>query len=88
MRVIAELKPTRIIIGGTNPEAIPVAEYVDLLERFPSGRELKRYVLARVASVVREYSDATVDAEGLFFQLRRKEDQEESQRHKGTVPRQ
>jgi hypothetical protein len=66
MRVIAELKPTRIVIGGDDPEAIPVAEYITLLEKFPTSHELRRYVLARVAAVVREYSDATVDAERLF----------------------
>lgn len=64
--VIAELKPSRIVIGGSEPDAIPLAEYQNLVERFPTSHELKRYVLARVAAVVREYTDAEVDAESLF----------------------
>jgi hypothetical protein len=64
--LIAELKPTRIVIGGSEPDAIPLAEYQSLIERFPTSHELKRYVRARVAAVVREYSDAQVDAEALF----------------------
>ncbi|CAG2149540.1 Shedu immune nuclease family protein [Ralstonia mannitolilytica] len=61
--VMSELRPTRIVIGGPASDAIPLDEYVRLIERFPTGYELKRYVLARVAAVVREYTDASVDAE-------------------------
>jgi hypothetical protein len=64
--IIAELKPSRIVIGGSDPEAIPITEYVALIEKFPTAHELKRYVLARVSAVVREYSDSKVDAERLF----------------------
>lgn len=66
LEVVAELGPKRIVIGGPEPDAIPIEEYENLLARLPSNHELKRYVLARVASVVREYTDATVDAEGLY----------------------
>ncbi len=61
--VVAKLKPSRIVIGGPAPDAIPVVDYERLIAQFPSTHELKRYVLARVSSVVREYTDATVDAE-------------------------
>ncbi len=61
--VIAKLKPSRIVIGGNAPDAIPVEDYEKLIEQFPTSHELKRYVLARVSTVVREYTDATVDAE-------------------------
>ena len=65
-RVIAELKPGRIVVGGTEPDAIPEASFNDLVNNFPSGFELKRYALARVSSVVREYVETSVDAEKLF----------------------
>lgn len=61
--VVAHLKPSRIVIGGDAPDAIPVVDYERLIDQFPTSHELKRYVLARVSTVVREYTDATVDAE-------------------------
>ena len=64
--VIARLRPSRIVIGGSAPDAIPLVEYQNLIDRFPTSHELKRYVLARVAAVAREYTDAEVDAESLF----------------------
>ncbi len=63
---IAELKPQRIVIGGDTPDAIPVVEYEKMIENFPNRHELKRYVLARVGSVVREYAETKVDAERLY----------------------
>jgi Domain of unknown function (DUF4263) len=65
-RVIAELKPGRIVIGGTMQDAIPTEDFHNLVKNFPSGLELKRYALARVSSVVRDYVDTDVDAEQLF----------------------
>jgi hypothetical protein len=65
-RVIAELKPDRIVVGGTQPDAIPESGFNDLVQKFPSGFELKRYALARVSSVVREYTETSVDGEKLF----------------------
>jgi hypothetical protein len=64
--VIAQLRPTRIVIGGPQPDAIPVQEYERLLRRFPTPHELRRYSLARVAAVVREYLDTDVDAERAY----------------------
>lgn len=64
--IIAELRPSRIVIGGSEADAIPLTEYQRFIERFPNSHELKRYVLARVAAVVREYTDAHVDAESLY----------------------
>jgi hypothetical protein len=65
-RIIAELRPGRIVIGGSESDAIPEAEYNRLISNFPSGLELKRYALARISSVVRDYVDTQVDAEQLF----------------------
>ncbi len=64
--VIAELRPQRIVIGGDESDAIPEQEYEKLIANFPNQYELKRYVLARVGSVVREYSETQVDAERLY----------------------
>jgi hypothetical protein len=64
--VIAQLRPTRIVIGGPQSDAIPVGEYERLLQRFPTPHELRRYSRARVAAVVREYLDTEVDAERAY----------------------
>lgn len=65
-RVMAEVRPKRIVIGGEEPDAIPVAEFERLISNFPTSHELKRYVLARISAVIREYSDTQIDAERLF----------------------
>ena len=65
-RVIGQLKPSRIVVGGTQRDAIPGDSFNDLIKNFPNGFELKRYALARVSSVVREYVETDVDAESLF----------------------
>ncbi len=64
--VMAEIRPTRIVIGGDDPDAIPITEFERLIANFPTSHELRRYVLARLSAVVREYSDTQVDAERLF----------------------
>jgi len=65
-RVISEIKPGRIVIGGNESDSIPEAEFEKLISNFPTGHELKRYVLARIAAVVREFSETQVDAERLY----------------------
>lgn len=62
MRVIAELRPTRIVIGGNAPDAIPVDVYERLIAQFPTDTERAKYVRARISGVVRQYTDAKVDA--------------------------
>jgi hypothetical protein len=61
-RVLAELRPSRIVIGGDAPDAIPVAEYEKLIAQFPSHHEKQLYVKSRLAAVFRELTDAKVDA--------------------------
>ncbi|SDG77016.1 Shedu immune nuclease family protein [Janthinobacterium sp. YR213] len=63
LSVAAKLMPSRIVIGGDAPDAIPVTEYERLVHQFPTGYELKRYVVARVSAVLRQYTDASVDGE-------------------------
>lgn len=62
MRALAELRPTRIVIGGDAPDAISVAEYEKLIAQFPSPHEKKLYVSSRLAGVFRELTDTKVDA--------------------------
>ncbi len=63
---IAKLRPERIVVGGPATDAIPENSFLGLIRRFPSAHELHRYSLARVAAVVREYTDTAVDAERLY----------------------
>ncbi|MBC3229986.1 Shedu immune nuclease family protein [Serratia fonticola] len=63
LATLAELKPSRIVIGGEEPDAIPLVDYERLIGQFPTPYELRLYVHARVAAIAREYTDATVDAE-------------------------
>lgn len=62
MRVIASLRPTRIVIGGNADDAIPVDVYEGLIAQFPTEAERAKYVRARISGVVRQYTDAKVDA--------------------------
>ena len=62
MRVLAELRPTRIVIGGVASDAITVTEFEKLIAQFPSHHERKLYVQSRLAGVFRELTDAKVDA--------------------------
>jgi hypothetical protein len=66
LRMLADLRPSRIVIGGNAPDAIPVAEYERLVAQFPSAHELKWYVQSRLSNVFRELTDAKVDAEGML----------------------
>jgi Domain of unknown function (DUF4263) len=63
LRLLADLKPSRIVIGGKAIDAIPISEYEELVAQFPTQYELKRYVQSRLSVVFRELTDATVDAE-------------------------
>jgi hypothetical protein len=56
------------IARGPEPDSIPQVAFLELIRRFPSAHELHRYSLARVAAVIREYTDTAVDAESLYQQ--------------------
>ncbi len=64
--VIQRLGLERIVIGGPDPDAIPIGEYERLLNQFPTPHELRRYVQARVGTVVRQYTEPAIDAEALL----------------------
>lgn len=64
--VIQSLGLERIVIGGPDPDAIPIEDYERLVKQFPTPHELHRYVQARVSTVVRQYTEPAVDAEALL----------------------
>lgn len=66
LKIIQSLGLERIVIGGPDPDAIPVPEYERLLNQFPTPHELRRYVQARVATVVRQYTEPAIDTEALL----------------------
>lgn len=66
LSVIESLGLERIVIGGPDSDAIPIGEYERLLTQFPTPHELRRYVQARVGTVVRQYVEPAVDAEALL----------------------
>ncbi len=66
LAVIESLGLERIVIGGPDPEAIPIPEYTRLLKQLPTPHELRRYVQARVGTVVRQYTEPSIDAEELL----------------------
>lgn len=63
---ITELRPGRIVIGGTEPDSLPEAVFNGLIRHFPNTHELKRYVAARVSAVVRDFFETQVDGEKLY----------------------
>jgi hypothetical protein len=63
---ISELRPGRIVIGGTEPDSLPEAVFNGLIRHFPNTHELKRYVAARVSAVVRDFFETQVDGEKLY----------------------
>lgn len=64
--VVHSLGLERIVIGGPATDAIPITEYERLLKQFPTPHELRRYVQARVSTVVRQYTEPKIDAEALL----------------------
>jgi hypothetical protein len=71
-QTIAALRPGRIVIGGTEPDSLPEEVFNGLLERFPNTYELRRYVLARVSAVVRDFIETGVDGEKAYHRYMNK----------------
>ncbi|BDU77435.1 Shedu immune nuclease family protein [Mesoterricola sediminis] len=66
LKLLADLKPSRIVIGGDASDAIPINEYEKLIAQFPTAYELKYYIKSRLSIVFREFSDAKIDANALL----------------------
>ncbi|PWN67640.1 Shedu immune nuclease family protein [Chryseobacterium oncorhynchi] len=65
-KVIKNISKSDIYLGGDHPNAVPVNEFEKLLKFFPSSYERRKYVEARISSVLRNYLDNVKDAEKLF----------------------
>jgi hypothetical protein len=63
---IGELGLKKLFIGGPEPEAMPVKEFERLLNQIPNSYELRKYVLARVSGVVREFVETEKNGEEKF----------------------
>ncbi len=53
-------------VGGKNPAAITLDEFQKLLTYFPKHYEIRKYVEARVSSVLRNHFDTVKDAEKIY----------------------
>lgn len=62
-RKINEVVKEDIYIGGERINSLPISEFNQLLKNFPNSSEIKKYVDARLSSVLRDYFDSVVDAE-------------------------
>lgn len=60
---IAEVVSEDIYIGGDAPTSLPESEFRKLLKDFPNPYEVKKYVHARIGSVLSNYYDSASDVE-------------------------
>jgi hypothetical protein len=65
-RKIARVTAEDIYIGGSQPSAMPIADFKGLLRSFPNSTELDHYVNAKVARIVRDYFETTTPADRKF----------------------
>ena len=70
--IIAELVSSDVYVGGDRSGSIPQAAYQQLLDRFPTSWEQKKYVQARVASVLKDYLENVADAESKYHKYMNK----------------
>jgi len=62
-RKIDELINEPIVVGGENENAIPLADFAQLLKTFPTSAELTHYARARIVRVLKDYFGTISDAE-------------------------
>lgn len=60
---INDLMPGDIYIGGENQNSLPKDEFENILKNFPNTYELRKYVVARLSAVLRNYFDIKIDGE-------------------------
>lgn len=63
-RRIDELIEEQIIVGGENEKAIPLADFEQLIQTFPTSTELNHYARSRISRVLKDYFGTLSDAEG------------------------
>jgi hypothetical protein len=71
-KIIASLVNRNIYIGGDHEGAIPEKAFRLLIDNFPNTYEKRKYVEARVASVLRNYLDHVTDAEAKYHKYMNK----------------
>lgn len=52
-----------IVIGGNDPNALPTADFLRLIEQFPNTTELRHYARARVSRTLNDHFGVTSEAE-------------------------
>lgn len=62
-RRIDELVEEQIIVGGENENAIPLADFEQLIQTFPTSTELTHYARSRISRVLKDYFGTLSDAE-------------------------
>ncbi|MCY1662623.1 Shedu immune nuclease family protein [Chryseobacterium sp. SL1] len=60
---ISKISKSDFYLGGGNSSAIPLEEFNKILQFFPTDYERRKYVEARLSSVIRNYLDGVRDAE-------------------------
>lgn len=65
-KLIDNISNQDIYIGGDKINAIPFGVFEKMLTYFPTAHERRKYVEARIASVIRNYLDNTKDAESTY----------------------
>jgi hypothetical protein len=61
--IIKRMSTQPFYIGGDHPTAIPTEDFEKLLQHFPKSYERRKYVEARVSSILRNYIENVKDAE-------------------------
>lgn len=67
-KAIESISKEDFFIGGDNSMAIPFEAFESILQYFPKAYERRKYVEARVSSVIRNYLDNVKDAEKIYQQ--------------------
>lgn len=65
-KVIKNISKSNLYLGGEHPSSIPFEEFEKLLKFFPSPYERRKYVQARISSILRNYLDNVKDAEKIY----------------------
>jgi hypothetical protein len=65
-KAIESISIEDFFIGGDNSTAIPFEAFENMLQYFPKSYERRKYVEARVSSVLRNYLDNVKDAEKIY----------------------
>ncbi|GAB3013799.1 hypothetical protein GCM10027051_16280 [Niabella terrae] len=63
---ISKISKLDFYLGGPHQTAVPIEDFEKLTKYFPTSYERKRYVEARIATVLRNYLDNVKDAEQVY----------------------